>query len=165
MERKYYILENGTVSQPYSIIDLRTKIITSNSLVCVKFGNWKEAKYIPEIAELIDWKPVLPDIKKMPAYQESHFNKTSANKSKLHFTESNEDKLQLKIQQILDVIKQNKYLFALALFTSFFLYLIIFRLASLLAFASNTLGLTVTLIIIGIYIWIVLNYILLLLKK
>jgi hypothetical protein len=60
MEKKYFLQENGKVSQPYSLDDLRSKNLTEDTLVCEKFGNWKPAKDIPELAELIEWQPPLP---------------------------------------------------------------------------------------------------------
>lgn len=60
MEKKYYLQENGTVSQPYSLDDLRSKSIGANTLVCIKFGDWKHAKDIPELEDLLEWQPPMP---------------------------------------------------------------------------------------------------------
>lgn len=60
MDKKYYIYENGTVSQPYSIEDLRSKEILAETMVCEKFGTWKAAKDIADIQELIAWQPTEP---------------------------------------------------------------------------------------------------------
>jgi len=60
MEKKYFIQESGVVSQAYSLDDLRSKNIAANTLVCVKFGDWKAAKDIPEVAELLEWQPTSP---------------------------------------------------------------------------------------------------------
>jgi hypothetical protein len=61
MEKKFFIQENGLISKAYSIDDLRTKDLTSSTLVCIKFGDWKEAKDIPEIAEILEWQPKPPN--------------------------------------------------------------------------------------------------------
>lgn len=60
MEKKYFLQEDGKVSQAYSLDDLRTKNLTATTLVCVKFGDWKPAKDIPELAELLEWQPPMP---------------------------------------------------------------------------------------------------------
>ena len=60
MEKKYFLQEDGKVSQPYSLDDLRSKNLTGNTLVCVKFGDWKAAKDIPELAELLEWQAPMP---------------------------------------------------------------------------------------------------------
>ena len=61
MEKKYFLQENGKVSQPYSLDDLRNQSITEDTLVCVKYGDWKLAKDIPELDELIGWQPSMPE--------------------------------------------------------------------------------------------------------
>lgn len=61
MEKKYFLQEHGKVSQAYSLDELRTKNLTANTLVCEKFGTWKAAKDIPEIAELLEWQPTSPN--------------------------------------------------------------------------------------------------------
>ncbi len=62
MEKKYYLQENGQVSEPYSLDDLRTKIIEANTLVCIKFGDWKYAKDIPDLEDLLEWQPPIPTL-------------------------------------------------------------------------------------------------------
>jgi len=60
MGKKYFLQENDKASQPYSLDDLQAKNITADTLVCVKFGDWKLAKDIPEIAEILEWQPPIP---------------------------------------------------------------------------------------------------------
>lgn len=50
----YFLVENGQASPPYTLDDLKTKIIYEDDYVCHGFNNqWVRAKDLPELASII----------------------------------------------------------------------------------------------------------------
>ncbi|MFZ1704887.1 MAG: DUF4339 domain-containing protein [Saprospiraceae bacterium] len=57
MDKIYFIVENGNVSQAYSLEELVSKNIEEDTMVCKKFEDWKPAKDAPELLKVILGNP------------------------------------------------------------------------------------------------------------
>lgn len=68
MDKIYFIVENGAVSQPYSLMELQDKNLSQDTLVCKKFEDWKKAKDIPEVAALFNQNINTTFVAPQPAY-------------------------------------------------------------------------------------------------
>ncbi|MFZ1704886.1 MAG: SH3 domain-containing protein [Saprospiraceae bacterium] len=53
MDKKYFLVENGRVTTAQSLDELIAYNINGETLVCKKFEDWKEAKDIPEVFEIL----------------------------------------------------------------------------------------------------------------
>lgn len=65
---KFYILSNGIKQGPFSLEELANKDITPNTMVwSIGFNNWKRAKEVNELSELLSsLPPELPSATPMP---------------------------------------------------------------------------------------------------
>lgn len=65
---QYYILQNNIKQGPFSEEELSSKNINANTMVwSVGFANWKEAKDVPELSNILsNLPPEPPVLKSMP---------------------------------------------------------------------------------------------------
>lgn len=65
---KYYIILNNAKQGPYSLEELANKDIKAYTMVwCIGFSNWKEAKDVSELSEILsNTPPELPLLWSMP---------------------------------------------------------------------------------------------------
>lgn len=58
MQKTFFLYENGQVSPPYTMEELKAKNLTGDTMICEKFGTWKPVREVPELEELWEWTPV-----------------------------------------------------------------------------------------------------------
>lgn len=64
---EFYILQNNTKQGPYSLEELRNKNIDADTMVwSVGFSNWKPAKNVPDLSDLLSSLPPVPPLSPMP---------------------------------------------------------------------------------------------------
>lgn len=60
---EFYILQNNMKQGPYSLEELGNKNIDTNTMVwSVGFSNWKPAKNVPELSDLLSSLPPVPPL-------------------------------------------------------------------------------------------------------